>query len=86
MKAKDIKQKLIEYINQASSKQLEEMLSFVEEDAVNYDVETESAPWDDEEFVKEMDRRMEEIDSGKVKGIHWEEVHKRVFDKYKKEK
>jgi hypothetical protein len=84
MKAEEIKQKLLEYINQASPEQLEEMLSFVEEEETEYDVKTASAPWDDEEFVKEMDRRMEEIDSGKVKGIPWEEVQKNVFGKYKK--
>lgn len=84
MKTEEIKQKLLEYINQASPEQLEEMLSFVEEEETEYDVETASAPWDDEEFVKEMDRRMEEIESGKVKGIPWEKVQKNVFGKYKK--
>jgi len=85
MKPEEIKQKLFSYINQATPEQLEDMLSFVEEEETEYEVETASAPWDDEEFVKEMDRRMEEIDSGKVQGIPWEEVHKKVFDKYKKE-
>lgn len=84
MKAEEIKQKLLEYINQATPEQLEEMLSFVEEEETEYDVETASAPWDDEEFLKEMDRRVEEIESGKVKGIPWEEVQKNVFGKYKK--
>jgi len=84
MKAEEIKQKLLEYINQASSEQLEGMLSFVEEEAADYDAEAASAPWDDEEFVKEMDRRMEELESGKVQGIPWEEVQKNVFGKYKK--
>lgn len=84
MKTEEIKQKLLEYIKQATPEQLEEMLSFVEEEETEYDVETASAPWDDEEFVKEMDRRVEEIESGKVKGIPWEEVQKNVFGKYKK--
>jgi len=30
--------------------------------------------WDDEEFVKEMDKRIEELESGKVKGYTWDEV------------
>ncbi len=84
MKTEEIKQKLLEYIKQATPEQLEEMLSFVEEEETEYDVETASAPWDDEEFVKEMDRRVEEIESGKVKGIPWEEVQNNVFGKYKK--
>lgn len=79
MKTEEIKQKLLEYISQATPEQLEEMLSFVEEEETEYDVETTSAPWDDEEFVKEMDRRMEEIDSGKVQGIPWEEVHEKAL-------
>lgn len=83
MKTEEIKQKLLEYINQATPEQLEEMLSFVEEETADYDVETAGAPWDDEEFVKEMDRKIEEIDSGKVKCIPWKEVHKRVFDNTK---
>jgi hypothetical protein len=83
MKTEEIKQKLMEYINRATPERLEEILSFVEEET-EYAVETASAPWNDKEFAKEMNRRMEEIDSGKVQGIPWEEVHKRVFDKYKK--
>jgi hypothetical protein len=84
MKTEEIKQKLIEYINRATPERLEEILSFVEEEETEYAVETAGAPWKDEEFAKEMNRRMEEIDSGKVQGIPWEEVHKRVIDKYKK--
>ncbi len=34
--------------------------------------------WDDPEFVKEMDRRMADFESGKDKGVPWEEVHKEV--------
>lgn len=80
MKAEDIKQRLHKYIDEANSDQLKEMLSFVEEEETEYGVETASAPWDDEEFVKEMDRRMEELDSGKVKGIPWEDVHRKALE------
>jgi putative addiction module component (TIGR02574 family) len=34
--------------------------------------------WEDEEFVKELDRRMEELESGKVQGIPLEEVKRKV--------
>lgn len=30
--------------------------------------------WNDEEFLKELDRRIEEFESGKVEGITWEEL------------
>ena len=34
----------------------------------------EDHPWDDERFVKEMIRRTNELESGKVKGYSWAEV------------
>jgi hypothetical protein len=34
--------------------------------------------WDDESFVKEMDKRVEELESGKDKGLSWEEVKLRA--------
>jgi|EndMetStandDraft_4_1072995.scaffolds.fasta_scaffold1001138_2 putative addiction module component (TIGR02574 family) len=30
--------------------------------------------WDDEAFLKELDLRIKELESGKVKGSTWEEV------------
>jgi len=34
--------------------------------------------WDDEEFVAEMDRRVEEYRNGTVKGVSWEEVKRQT--------
>jgi hypothetical protein len=88
MKAEEVKQKLLQYIDEASPEQLQNLLSFVEEEEAGYDVETEGAPWDDEEFVKEMDRRSREFDSGVDKGYSVEEVQKEIrtmLEKRKKE-
>ncbi len=83
MKKKKIREKLYDYIDNAKGKQLKNFLSIVEEDSVEYSVKKKYNHWNDPEFVKEMDRRMEEIDSGKVPGIPAEEVHKEIRDMLK---
>lgn len=40
--------------------------------------------WNDEEMVAELDRRSEDLRSGKVKGIPWEEVKKDLLARVKK--
>jgi hypothetical protein len=30
--------------------------------------------WEDEDFLNELDRRMEELESGMVKGITWDDL------------
>lgn len=81
MKSEELKKKLHQYIDNASDKELINILSFVEEEPEPYVVKNKYDHWQDEEFVKEMDRRMEEIDSGKVKGIPWEEVHRKALER-----
>ncbi len=80
MKKKEIKEKLHKYIDNAKGKQLKNILSIVEEDAEEYIVKKKKDHWDDPEFVQEMDRRMEEIDSGKVPEIPAEEVHREICE------
>ena len=83
MKKKKIKEKLHAYIDNAKARQLKNILSMVEEDSEIYIVKKKYDHWDDPEFVKEMDRRMEEMDSGKVPGIPAEEVHKEIREMLK---
>lgn len=83
MRKKKIKEKLHDYIDNAKGKQLKNFLSMVEEDSEIYEVKKKYNYWNDPEFVKEMDRRMEEIDSGKVPGIPAEEVHKEIREMLK---
>ena len=80
MKKKKLREKLHEYIDNAKGKELKNLLSIVEEDSVEYSVKKKYNHWDDPEFVKEMDRRMEEIDSGKVPGIPLEQVRKEISE------
>jgi peptidyl-tRNA hydrolase len=83
MKKKKLKEKLHEYIDNAKGKQLKNILSMVEEESEIYEVKNKYDHWDDPEFVKEMDRRMEELDSGKVQGIPWEQVHEEAVNRLK---
>lgn len=78
MKKKKLKDKLHEYIDNAKGKQLMNILSIVEEEQEEYITKRKTDHWDDPEFVKEMDRRMEDLESGKDKGIPWEEVQEEI--------
>ncbi len=68
-----LNKKIADYVDQLNTKQKRVVLSvakaFVEE-GVEHDV------WDDEDFVREMDKRVKELESGKVKGYTWDEVKK----------
>lgn len=75
MNKEELKNRLHEYIDKASEEELEEMMYLVEEDEVEYGTDKRAKKWwEDEEYIKELDRRMEEIDSGKVRAIPAEEV------------
>lgn len=65
--ANNIDKKITTLLPSLSFKQKKALLSV----AKSYIEET---PWQDELFVKEMDRRTEEYDSGKVKGLTIDEV------------
>ena len=84
MKDKKMKEKLHQYIDNATGRQLKNFLFIVEENSETYIIKKNMIIGEDEEFVKEMDRRMEEIESGKVKGLPWEEVHKEAVELLKK--
>jgi putative addiction module component (TIGR02574 family) len=58
----------------------EEQLAIINQDAGDERYEW----WNDEEMVAELDRRSEELRSGKVKGIPWEDVKARLLSRSKK--
>ena len=63
--------KIATYVEQLSVKQKKAVLSVAKafaEEGINDDI------WDDKDFVKEMDRRTKDLESGKVKGYSWDEV------------
>lgn len=69
MRTSTIREKLYDYIRFADDKKIKAIYTMVEEDIVS-----RSSPWDDPEFVIELDRRMAEYELGKVKMSTWEEV------------
>ena len=75
MKTAQLKQKLHQYIETAGDKKLNTIYTMVEDDIEEYN------HWDDKTFVAEMNRRMNELETGKVKGCTWEEVKKRAVKK-----
>ncbi len=64
------------YLVQLNTKQKQAVLTvvktFAEEQVDDFNL------WKDEGFVTELDKRMEELESGKVKGYTWEEVKQRA--------
>jgi putative addiction module component (TIGR02574 family) len=65
------REKLHDYIETADDRRVEEIFSIVEDEiAEKYN------HWEDEEFLNELETRTKDYESGKVKGIPWEEVKK----------
>ena len=62
------------YLVQLNMKQKRAVLTVVKTFAE--EKEQKYSPWEDESFVAEMDQRIADLESGKVKGHTWEEVKK----------
>ena len=69
MRTSTIREKLYDYIRFADDKKIKAIYTMVEEDLV-----TRSSPWDNPEFITELDRRVAEYELGEVKMSTWEEV------------
>jgi hypothetical protein len=84
MNATAIDKQINEYLIQLSPKQKRAVLTvvktFVEEP------EGDLSPWKNADFVAEMDRRIAELENGKVKGYDWDEVKKRARQSVKTKK
>jgi len=72
------------YLTQLNSRQKRAVLTVVKTFAEEQD--QESSPWKDARFIAEMDRRMTELESGKVKGYTWDEVKQRAQNSIKPKK
>ena len=73
MTTEAIREKLHDLIDTADDKHVKAVYSiFKDEMAEKYD------PWEDEEFVIEMDQRVKDVESGKTKGVSWEEVKRKA--------
>ena len=72
MSSAALDKKIANYVEQLNAKQKKVVLSVVK---VFADEGTNDV-WEDEAFVKEMDKRTKDMESGKVKGYSWDEVRK----------
>lgn len=63
------REKLHDFINDADDKKVEAIYSLIENE-----IEESYDHWEDEEFLAEIKKRLDEFESGKVKGISWEQV------------
>ena len=69
MSTATIRERLFEYIRFADDKKVRAIYTMVEDDIIErLDL------WEDKDFLKELDRRIEEIETGKVTGSTWEQV------------
>jgi putative addiction module component (TIGR02574 family) len=72
MSTATIRERLFEYIRFADDKKVGAIYTMVEDDIIErLDL------WEDKDFLKEIDRRIEEIETGKVTGSTWEQVKAR---------
>ena len=70
MSTKEIRKQLVKYIETAEDKKIKAIYTMVEDEILV------GSHWEDEEFVKEMYKRSKDFETGKVKGVSWEEVQK----------
>jgi len=64
-----IRQKLADYLCYADDKKIKAIYTMLEEE-----IDQSYDRWKDKAFVKEMDKRMADMGSGKVQGRTWDEV------------
>ena len=69
MSTNTIREKLYEYIRFADEKKVKAISTMVEAE-----ITEELNLWEDSAFVKELNQRLAEYESGEVKGSSWEEI------------
>jgi len=69
MSTATIRERLFEYIRFADDKKVQAIYTMVEDEIIE-----KLDLWKDKDFVAELDRRIEELESGKIKGVTMEEM------------
>jgi len=73
-----IRKKLHEMVNSADDKQVESIYSIFEDQiAEKYN------HWEDEDFLKELKSRLDDIENGNDEGLSWEEVKMKARAEFK---
>jgi hypothetical protein len=67
-----IKNKLHDFIERADINELKKVFSFVEHE---FEQSLHSI-WEDGEFLKDLEKRSEEIKTGKVQGVSWDQIRR----------
>lgn len=69
MKSTAIREKLYDYIRFADEKKVKAIYTIIENDMIVRD-----SPWEEESFVKELNRRTDEYEKNSKMSSSWEEV------------
>jgi len=69
MAATTLRDRLYDYIRYADDKKVKAIYTMVEDE-----INQKHDPWEDPEYVKMLDKRVDDIKTGKVKGVSWEEI------------
>ena len=73
METEVIRERLQEYIRFAEDKKVRAIYTMVESE-IKVDIDL----WEDEDFLNEINARVDDYESGKVQGVSWEEVKKQA--------
>jgi hypothetical protein len=71
-----IRKKLIEYIEVAEDKKIKAIYTIIEKDINEMDKEL-----DDDQLFAELDKRSSDLETGKDKGVVWEDLKKRLLSR-----
>ena len=74
----EMRTKLHEFIDLADDNTIVALYDFVQTELNEDSSEVSGDHWEDEEFLKELDRRTADFESGRDLGVPWEEVQKIV--------
>jgi len=78
MSSVEIKRKLFDYIRDADNRKVKAIYTMVEKE-----IQEDSTVWTDE-FVKELDKRVTEFETGSIKAHTWEQVKANAKKRIKK--
>ncbi len=73
METELIRERLQEYIRFAEDKKIQAIYTMVESE-----IQEDLDLWEDEDFLKEMNARVEDYESGKIKALSLEEFKQRI--------